>query len=344
MDRALQITQLSNHKAEAAEHYPVCFVIPTFNRSAVLIECLKRLENQTFSDFEVIVVDDGSTDSTSNDMEAYLTRTPLRIRYFRQQNSGPARARNVGISQARAPICILIGDDIMVGPDFTAVHLRFHTENPDIHFAGLGLTRWSESGQEVTPLMRWLDESGVQFAYKDLIQGLKPDWRHFYTSNLSLKTELLRKSPFDERFRKALMEDIELGYRLEAQYGLKIGFLSEACAEHIHPTDFRKTCRRAYGVGRESLLFEQLWPASIAQRRSHGILHRAIREILCRNRWLFLRPLTWLTEVITKLWCPNPLLMPTLAYHSALGRRSNDALRLSIGSQVISSQMPLKGE
>jgi glycosyltransferase involved in cell wall biosynthesis len=315
------MTQLPNDVPQTAGRYPICFIIPTFNRSATLIACLKKLESQTFADFEVIVVDDGSTDTTQAEMDLYMTEAPLRIRYYRQQNSGPARARNVGVAQARAPICILIGDDIMVSPDFTAVHLRFHTENPDLCFVGLGLTRWSESGQKVTPLMRWLDESGVQFAYTDLFRGVKPNWKHFYTSNLSLKTELLRKNPFDERFNKAMMEDIELGYRLEVQHNLKIGFLPEAYAEHIHPTDFRKTCRRAYGVGYASVLFEKLWPASV-QARSHGTLYRTTREILCRNAWFFLRPITWVTEIITRFWCPNPLLMPILAYHSALGRRS----------------------
>ena len=320
------MSQLSTGVPETGTRYPISFIIPTFNRSAVLMECLKKLEDQTFADFEVIVVDDGSTDSTQAEMERYMLQDPLRIRYYRQQNSGPARARNLGVAQALAPICILIGDDIMVSPDFTAVHLRFHAENPDVRFVGLGLTRWSESGQKVTPLMRWLDESGVQFAYNDLLQGHKPNWKHFYTSNLSLKTELLRQNPFDERFNKAMMEDIELGYRLEAQHKLEVGFLPEAYAEHIHPTDFRKTCRRAYGVGHASLLFERLWPESV-QASSHNLFYRTTREVLCRNSWLFLRPITWFADVITSVWCPNPLLKPILAYHSALGRRSADSSR-----------------
>lgn len=320
------MTQRSTEVPETGPRCPISFIIPTFNRSAVLMECLKKLEGQTFTDFEVIVVDDGSTDSTQADMKRYMVQARLRIRYYRQQNSGPARARNLGVAQALAPICILIGDDIMVSPDFTAVHLRFHAENPDVRFVGLGLTRWSESGQKVTPLMRWLDESGVQFGYNDLLQGHKPSWKHFYTSNLSLKTELLRQNPFDERFNKAMMEDIELGYRLEAQHKLEVGFLPEAYAEHIHPTDFRKTCRRAYGVGHASLLFERLWPESV-QASSHSLFYRATREVLCRNSWLFLRPITWFTDFITSVWCPNPLLKPILAYHSALGRRSADSSR-----------------
>jgi GT2 family glycosyltransferase len=304
---------------EITDRYPVCFIIPTYNRAPALMECLDHLERQTFSNFEIIVIDDGSTDSTPHDVEQYLARTSLQIRFLRQPNSGPARARNLGISQAQSSICIIIGDDIMVSPDFAATHYQFHRENPDLKVAAVGLTRWSETGQTVTPLMRWLDESGLQFAYGDLLRGEKADWKHFYTSNLSVKTELLRKSPFNEQFRKALMEDIELGYRLEVQHGLKVVFLPEAYAEHIHPTDFRKTCRRAYGVGQADRLFMQLWPDRPVQR--HGRWRSAVRDLFCRNAWL-LPPLTWLAEKVTKVWCPNPLLIFVLSYHFALGRRA----------------------
>jgi glycosyltransferase involved in cell wall biosynthesis len=309
---------------DAMAHYPLCFIIPTYNRSSALMECLSHLERQTFSDFEVIVVDDGSTDSTPRDMEQYLTRTPLRIRYLRQSNSGPAKARNLAISKTSSPLCLMIGDDIMASPGFAAAHLQFHRENADLNTAGLGLTRWSEAGQTVTPLMHWLDKSGVQFAYQDLLGGTKPDWRYFYTSNLSLKTELLRGDPFDERFKKAMMEDMELGYRLEVKHGLKVGFLPEAYAEHIHPTDFQKTCRRSYGTGGALRLFDQIWPDRPVSR--HGLLHRMVREMLCRNAWL-LQPVTKLTELLTKVWCPNPLLRPLLAYHAALGYRDSGVSR-----------------
>lgn len=311
----------SNVLIESSKAPAISFIIPTYNRASMLMACLKHLESQTFHDFEVIIVDDGSTDSTQEDVKHCLTVTPLRIRFLQQKNSGPARARNLAISRAQAPICIMIGDDIMVSPDFAATHHRFHMTNPGLNYAALGLTRWSETGQTVTPLMRWLDECGFQFGYPDLLAGSKPNWKYFYTSNLSLKSDLLRKNLFNERFEKALVEDIELGYRLEAQHGLEIGFIPDAYAEHIHPTDFRKTCSRAYGIGRNWLLLEKLWPECAMMAPKHGPVRSAMRDLLCSNRWI-LPPLTWLTEKLTNVWCPNPLLAPVLSYYSALGRRS----------------------
>jgi len=296
-----------------------CFIIPTFNRVDALLLCLDRLERQTLSAFEVIVIDDGSTDATPHEMDSFRARTSLNLRFLRQPNSGPARARNRAVALTHAPLCIMIGDDILCSPGFTESHIAFHREHPQLEVAGLGLTRWCESLQTVTPFMRWMDESGSQFAYHDLLRGVTPEWRHFYTSNLSVKTQLLRDHPFNERFSHArwMMEDMELGYRLQTRQNLKIVFLPDALAEHLHPTDFQKACKRAYAAGLSARLFDELWPARPVP--SHGALHRAARDFLCSNPWL-LAPATKFTELATRVWCPNPLIQPTLAYHTALAR------------------------
>ncbi len=302
---------------------PVAVIISSYNRAPVLIMCLEHLERQNFPDFEVIVVDDGSTDDTAARMEQYLKATPLCIRYVRQQNAGPAKARNRAIAMAQAPICLMIGDDILASADFVSAHLRFHREHPGEACAALGLTRWNETHQTVTPFMRWLDEGGVQFAYWDLLAGTEPDWRHFYTSNLSLKTSLLRQNPFDEAFSRErwVMEDLELGYRLERTRGLRLSFLPEALAEHLHPTTFRQTCRRFFEAGLSSKLFDDLWPER--QPAPRGPLRRKFSAFVRWNAWI-LRTLTWITELVTQACCPNPLLRPVLGLHASMGYNRSD--------------------
>ncbi len=109
---------MNSQKPSGEENKPstidadLCVVIPTFNRVEALLLCLRHLEKQSWSGFEVIVVDDGSTDSTPQQMQKYLAGTPLRLRYLQQQNSGPSRARNLAISMTRSPLCLIIGDDI----------------------------------------------------------------------------------------------------------------------------------------------------------------------------------------------------------------------------------------
>lgn len=268
-----------NQKALATRTLSI--VIPTHNRSAALMECLKHLENQTFHDFEVVIADDGSTDDTAAQIEAYQNRTPLSVRYFRQQNSGPAKARNRAIAMVESPLCLMLGDDIFASSILIEKHVQLHQEEPDLRVASLGFTRWSTSGQRVTPFMRWLDEGNVQFAYPRLLAGEKPTWWHFYTSNLSAKTELLRRFCFNEQFPYAAMEDVELAYRITRCFGLEIKFLPEALADHLHPTTFRQACARMVRTGYSAGLFYDLWPEQRppkARGRRQAILEAIARK------------------------------------------------------------------
>lgn len=283
-------------------------VIPTYNRSDALLESLTHLETQTYKDFEVVVVDDGSTDSTQLVMESYLTKTPLSIRYARQNNSGPAKARNLAISMLHATICFMIGDDIFASPTLVERHIALHWEQPELQVAALGWTQWSKSGQTITPFMKWLGESPEQFAYKDLLAGVEPSSHHFYSSNLSVKTELLRRFPFYEGFPYAAMEDSELGYRIQKQHGLKIRFLPDAIAYHLHPTTFRQMCERRVRVGYSARLFHELWPE---QRLPPGTpltraFDRTIRTIARSS--ILTKLLVGAADISSRVMCPNRLM------------------------------------
>ncbi len=298
---------------------PLGIVIPTHNRAAALLECLAHLEKQTYSDFEVVVVDDGSSDTTPQQLEAYQAGTPLCIRYIRQQNSGPAKARNLGISMLESPICLMLGDDIFASPTLVQRHLQLHEQNPDVRVACLGLTRWSTSGQEVTPFMRWLDEANIQFAYPILLAGAKPDWCHFYTSNLSVKTELLRRFAFNERFPYAAMEDVELAYRIKTRFGLELKFVPEAVADHLHPTTFLQACARMFRSGYSSGLFYDLWPE---QRPAPARGWRqAVVTALARSPHL-LKLATVAVDLINTAVCPNRFILYILYSYSEAGLRT----------------------
>jgi GT2 family glycosyltransferase len=312
-----RVCRLGEKGSMEATHYPIGVVIPTYNRSDVLVSCLQHLERQTRQDFEVVVVDDGSTDSTRALLEEYQRETPLHLRIIHQNNSGPARARNVAASALHAPICLMIGDDILASPWFVSTHLELHRTKPAQHVVGLGLTRWCDSGQTVTAFMRWLEDSGLQFAYKELLDGARPNWKHFYTSNLSMKTQFLLENPFNESFAKAAAEDTELGYRLEQQRGLEVVFVPDALAHHLHPTNFRQACRRNITVGKSTRLFHVLWPDAAPPTR-HSPLALGVRRFILKNRWL-LPPLTILAEVATTISCPNVLMLGTLSCYFRIG-------------------------
>jgi glycosyltransferase involved in cell wall biosynthesis len=298
---------------------PLGIVIPTHNRCAALLQCLAHLENQTFKDFEVVIVDDGSSDSTAEKMAAYQAGSPLCIRYVRQTNGGPAKARNLGISMLSSRLCLLLGDDIFASPTLVQLHMQLHLENPDVRVAGLGLIRWSASGQKVTPFMRWLEEANVQFSYPLLFGGVTPDWGHFYTSNLSVKTELLRRFAFNEAFPYAAMEDIELAYRIQRRFGLEVRFLPEAVADHLHPTTFRQACRRMVRVGYSFGLFYELWPE---QKPSQVTGWRQdIINWLSRSP-LLLNVLAGAVGILTDVVCPNRFILYIFYSYIQVGLQS----------------------
>jgi hypothetical protein len=200
----------------------------------------------------------------------------------------------------------MIGDDIFASPTLVEKHLELHLERPDPTVAALGLTRWSDSGQTVTPFMRWMDSDGLQFQYGPLLRGeTPPDFRHFYTSNLSVKTEILRQFPFDESFPHAAMEDLELACRIEARRGLELVFLPEAVAYHLHPTTFAQACNRMVCVGESTAHFEKMWPEKLP--KGGGSVKRALRKIVLSAP--FTLPL-WvrLANLSLHIACPNRLM------------------------------------
>lgn len=313
----VSMENMSSAQNKANQEFAISVIIPTYNRVETLLLCLEHLERQTRKDFEVVVVDDGSSDGTPQRMQAFTKCTALNLRYVYQENRGPARARNIAISFVTSPVSIMIGDDILASPTFVASHLALHEARPELQVAAIGLTEWCEFRQTVTPFMRWLDESGVQFGYRDLQAGIQTCWHHFYTSNLSVKTETLRRFPFDETFRKAATEDLELGYRIEKQFGLELVFLREASARHLHPTSFLQSCRRMRGVGESMRIFHRLWP-ELKQPSSES----GLRSLALRHSWI-LFPLTRVGNLLTRFWCPNPIMRSALKFHYGLGYWKN---------------------
>ena len=109
----MSLAQFGHAGVEEPAGPRVTVVIPCFNQGAYLAEALDSVRGQTFSDWECIVVDDGSTDSTAQVGQAYAHRDP-RIRYVRQRNGGLSSARNRGLELARgAYVQFLDADDLL---------------------------------------------------------------------------------------------------------------------------------------------------------------------------------------------------------------------------------------
>ncbi|MBV9496646.1 MAG: glycosyltransferase [Acidobacteria bacterium] len=237
----------------AAPYFSV--VIPTYNRLDMLLRVLDALERQEGApEYEVIVIDDGSKDATA---QTVVQRKSITFRT--QQNAGPGRARNHGVTLAKGQFVVFIGDDTVPEPRFLAEHARVHREtNDDPLVAVLGYTGWPKR-ERVTAFMDYINDYGLQFGYKLIVHGATVPFNFFYTSNISIDRALLAAQPFDSGFPAAAWEDIELAYRLDKQ-GLKIRYNAQAVTRHYHPMTIDSFARRQYTVGKSGAIFYRKHP------------------------------------------------------------------------------------
>ncbi|WP_292933560.1 glycosyltransferase family A protein [Novosphingobium sp. PASSN1] len=94
----------------------VSIIIPTYNRSILLMDLLAALSVQTHKLIELVIVDDGSTDDTDHRLRAWVAAQTIPVRIFRQDNAGPAAARNLGLQQARGEYLYFIDSDDLIFP------------------------------------------------------------------------------------------------------------------------------------------------------------------------------------------------------------------------------------
>ncbi len=240
----------------------VSIIMPCYNRSYDLWRTLQAYDRQTTTEpFEVIAIDDGSSDSTFQVLSSYRPRQFRLIPLQLATNQGPSVARNAGLERATSPVVIFVGDDIVPDSDFVEAHLRAHANHPDPTVAILGRVAWADDLPQNT-LMKHIDGIGAQqFSYFYLRNGEEYDYRHFYTANVSIKREILEPLEhwFDSTFVYAAYEDAELAYRLSKRGG-RILYDSSIVGRHYHYHTFLSFATRQQRCGRMAWVFENKHP------------------------------------------------------------------------------------
>jgi glycosyltransferase involved in cell wall biosynthesis len=186
----------------------VSIIIPTYNRSRLVVEAVTSVLCQTVKDLEVIVADDGSTDDTRSRIESIDDK---RVRYFYKANGGVSTARNLGLEKATGDyVCFLDSDDLWP-ENFLEVMLEALDRNPDCGAAYCARTIVYPDGSKIESYERqycktgWLTED---LFLKTFIQ----------TSTLCFRRDMLRGFSFEERLRNAQDVDAWLRLSMRAQY------------------------------------------------------------------------------------------------------------------------------
>jgi glycosyltransferase involved in cell wall biosynthesis len=198
----------------------VSVVISTYNRWDSLKETIKSLSLQDYPEdrYEIIVVDDGSTDGTEKKIHSFSSGG---LRYLRHpERMGQSRARNLGIKEARGEIVIFVDSDIIAPPHFIQEHMRSHERHKDVVVDG--------------PAILINDLKEVGHWSKRLLASLDLFGKSFITANTSCpKRVLLLAGGFDEDFGSGFgWQDRELGLRL-TQMGIRRIKNRRAFAYHL---------------------------------------------------------------------------------------------------------------
>jgi hypothetical protein len=175
-----------------------------------------------------------------------------------EPRAGASFARNRALEHARAPVVLLLGDDMVPeGDGLLAAHVAAHREHPEPGYGVLGQVRWTEP---VDAFMRWLEAAGFQFSFDHIAPGPVDPAAYLYSSHASLKRQALRDAGgFDgERF-PFLMEDTELGIRLRRR-GLRLDYRPELLVRHHHPQTLDGYARRMEVTGAAARRLRELYP------------------------------------------------------------------------------------
>lgn len=191
-------------------------VVPAFNATPTLSATLNSLSNQTFRDIEIIVVDDGSTDETSQLAERHAASDP-RIRVVRQPNRGLAGARNSGIAAATGALVGFCDADDLWRPEKLARHVAHFAANPDLGLSYSGSALIDRDGDLLghaqRPRLTDVTSAHV-FKRNPVGNGSTPVMRRDAIAAIAWRPdfETVRDWVFDETFRQS--EDIECWVRL----------------------------------------------------------------------------------------------------------------------------------
>ncbi len=228
-------------------------VIPTHNRKDVLCHCLAAATNQDYPDYEVIVVDDGSTDSTGE----MVQREFPQVRYLRQEpNRGPAAARNRGIEIATGEVVAFTDDDCLLPPDFLSRLMDGYRRYPEV--AGVG--GYLEASKEVlqrNPFARYeayVTHRVYRAGPEEYLGGFECPAGG--TNSMSYCRRVLREvGGFDESFPYAAGEDADLKWRV-VQQGYRLLYIPVKVV-HLQPYTFRHFWRQNRRHGQGAIYFER---------------------------------------------------------------------------------------
>ena len=230
-------------------------IVPVYNRPIELAELLESLAKQTYTDFEVLVVEDGSSVRSEEVYQQFAGK--LRIQYFYKPNTGPGPSRNFGFEHARGDYFVVFDSDCILPPDYFSIVEDYLKKNPIEVWGGpdRGHESFSPLQQAMAYTMSSVLTTGGIRGGKNQADKFQP---RSFNMGISRKVwEATGGFKFDR-----LAEDIELSIRIR-KAGFSIGLIPEAFVYHKRRTELSQFFHQVQGFGRGRVRVGKVHPTEI---------------------------------------------------------------------------------
>ena len=235
-------------------------IVATYNRRNELRELLESLEKQTLprEHFEVVIVDDGSTDGTQEWLREHEKESSLRLHFLQQKNAGPAAARNRGMKEASGDFFIFIDSDCIAPPSWLErIQHAVTTERLDA-FGGPDVAR-----ADFPPLLKAINYSMTSFLSTGGMRGksgVKLATYYPRSFNMGVTKEVYEQVGGFSNLRFG--EDIEFSSRI-LRSGAKVEFLPDAFVYHKRRTSIRQFFKQVFNMGVTRILLFKKRPQNL---------------------------------------------------------------------------------
>lgn len=228
-------------------------IVPVYNRPQEVAELLESLTRQTFNHFEVVLVEDGSTNTCEKVFEQYADK--LSIQYFFKPNSGPGPSRNFGFEKARGKYFVVFDSDCILPPHyFEAVETFLKNEKVDA---------WGgpdKGMKDFTPLQQAMAFTMSSTLTTGGIRGGKQKAFQPRSFNMGISREVFEKTTGFHFDRFA--EDIELSIRIK-KLGFKTALIPDAFVFHKRRTSLTQFFKQVSNFGKGRILVGRQHPGEV---------------------------------------------------------------------------------
>lgn len=229
-------------------------IVPVYNRIDEVDELLKSLCDQSFTDFEVIIVEDGSTEDCQKAVEKYSDR--LDVKYYYKSNEGRSIARNYGIDRSSGEYLIFFDSDCVIPRDYFKILDKELAKNPVDCFGGPDAAHESFSD-----VQKAISFAMTSFLTTGGIRGGKVQMEKFVPRSFNMG---FSRKVYDRvgGFREMFSEDIDLSTRIR-KAGFSITLIRPAYVYHKRRVDFKKFWRQVHVFGMSRITLHILYPGSL---------------------------------------------------------------------------------